>query len=116
MFAVKCKSVVNGLTHDYTALQGIVNAANEEGNVQQAACPLPGCRLPITPAPVATLMDPQAAARFQTLLAQHHVNTNPLIRWYSLVLALRLNPLDQMVQRYSCSAPHCRSIHFSREV
>ena len=53
----------------------------EEGHTHQAACPHPNCRLPITPDHATALLDRQAASRFQQLLAQQHVNTNPLMKW-----------------------------------
>ncbi len=61
--------------------QGILRAAMEEGHIHQAACPHPSCRLPIAPGHATALLDRQAASRFQQLLAQQHVNTDPLIKW-----------------------------------
>ncbi|DBA82555.1 TPA: hypothetical protein ACH3X2_000769 [Trebouxia sp. C0005] len=64
-----------------TCWQGMLRAALEEGHIHQAACPHPNCRLPLAPGHTTALLDRQAASRFQHLLAQQHVNTNPLIRW-----------------------------------
>ncbi len=53
----------------------------EEGHIHQAACPHPGCRLPIASGHATALLDRQADVRFQQLLAQQHVNTSPLMKW-----------------------------------
>ena len=63
------------------SLQGILRAAMEEGHIHQAACPHPGCRLPIASGHATALLDRQADVRFQQLLAQQHVNTSPLMKW-----------------------------------
>ncbi len=62
-------------------MQGIMAAAIEDGNVSQAACPHPGCRLPIAPGHASALLDRQVASRFQQLVAQQHVNTTPFMKW-----------------------------------
>lgn len=62
-------------------MQGILKAALDSGDVTQAACPLPGCRLPLCHTHVGALLDSHGSSRFDQLLAQHYVNINPFIKW-----------------------------------
>ena len=63
------------------ALQGIIEAALSEGDIKQIACPHPSCRLPLPLQLALSLLKNSAAQRYQQLLAQHHVDINPHIKW-----------------------------------
>ena len=67
--------------NDMLCVQGIIEAALSEGDMKQIACPHPSCRLPLPLQLALSLLNSSAAQRYQQLLAQHHVDTSPLIKW-----------------------------------
>lgn len=63
-------------------LQGMARAALSDGNLQQLACPSPGCRLPLPASLVPhVLRGKRQQGRFLELLAQQHIAQHPLMRW-----------------------------------
>lgn len=87
-------------------LQGILEAALSEGDMKQVACPHPSCRLPLPFQLALSLLNSAQAERYQQLLAQHHVDTNPYIKWYVSPILAQADcchfDTDPPVNMYAC--------------